>query len=157
MPQHHAAERVRRRIREWIEAEGHGSRTSLAKAVPAKFGEPKSTSWVTDLLRRSGKKQSDLRLRDLDAVAAAMGVPPGDLVRRDQDLYLEVTPSEIRLLRYFRALPDVIRGHLLTYCDYIFGFHERALSEQAAERDRRTNLAKAELAQQKKRKTPVSA
>lgn len=142
MPNYNAAERVRQRIQEWTTREGHGSKKMLAAAVMSKYGDTKSLSWVTDLLRISGKKKSDLRLRDLDDVAEALGIPPGDLVRRPNDHYLEVTPTEMRLLHHFRSLPDAIRQHMIASMDYLFGFHERSLREQAAERDRRTQLAK---------------
>lgn len=142
MAQHrNAAERVRLRIVEWVREKGHGSKTKLANAVPAPFGETKGRSWATDIL----KGGSDLRLRDLDAIADLIGEPPGDLVKRPGDHYLEVTPSEMRLLRYFRGMPDVIRGHFLAYVDYIFSFHQRALADQAAERETKTAIAREEL------------
>lgn len=142
-----AAERVRRRIAEWTKRQGHGSKKTLAHAVKAKFGTKKSASWATGLTKPDG---SDLRLRDLDDVAQLLDVPPGDLVRRDTDHYLEVTPSEMRLLRHFRMVPDVIRGHWMAYLDYIFGPHEQAFAEQATERDRRTAEARADQLARKK-------
>lgn len=141
----HAAERVRVRIKEWCDREGHGSKKQLAEAVNGLFGDTKSRSWATDIT--SGG--ADLRLRDLDAIANLLDVPPGDLVRRPHDHYLEVTPTEMRLLRYFRAMPDVTRGHFIAYLDYIFGFQERALAEQAAERDVKTRSAREEHARRK--------
>lgn len=142
MRHENAAERVRRRIKDWIDAAGHGSRTRLADAVTGLYGQSRSPSWVTDILDGPDDGGQDLRLRDLDAVALAMAVPPGDLVRHADNLYLEVTPSEMRLLRFFRALPDVTRHHMLAYLDYLFGIQQQVLEKQAQERDERTAEAK---------------
>lgn len=149
----HAAERVRKRLLEWTKERGHGSRKELAEAVPAPFGETKSSSWVTDLLREGGG--ADLRLRDLDAVARLLDVPPGDLVRRNGDHYLEVTPTEMRLLRFHRALPEFTRHQVMGYFDYIYNLQQKVLETQASERDERTAEAKRQLARdQQTRKRP---
>lgn len=148
-PQRHAAERVRLRIREWLEKTGHGSRTQMAEAVFGKFGAQRSRSWVSDIQKGLDGGGADLRLRDLDAIADLLNVPPGELVRRPADHYVEVTPTELRVLRYFRTMPDVIRGHFLAYVDYIFSFQERALAEQAAERETKTAAARTELKRRK--------
>lgn len=137
-----AAERVRRRIAAWIKAEGHGSRKRLAEAVRGLYGHQRSASWVTDVLDGPEAGGQDLRLRDLDAVAAAMNVPPGELVAANDRAYVEVTPSEHRLLCFYRGLPDVVRHHLVHWLEYVFSLQETHLNEQANERDRRTAIAK---------------
>lgn len=137
-----AAARVRRRLREWVEREGHGSKIRLAEAVSAKYGEPKSPAWVTGILMGPDKNGQDLRLRDLDAVAEFLGVPPGDLVRREGDLYVEVLPTEMRFLRHVRALPDTARHHWIAFLDYVFGFQERLIAEQKGIVDGRTKAAR---------------
>ena len=143
-----AAARVRRRIAEWIAAQGHGSRKRLADAVKGLYGHSRSPSWITDIIDGPDEGGQDLRLKDLDAVADAMGVPPGDLVRRDDNLYLEITQNEIRILRFFRALPDVARHHMLGYFDYLYSTQQRLLETQAQERDQRTSEARRERARQ---------
>lgn len=145
-----AAGRVRQRIAEWVQREGHGSRKRLADAVRGLYGKSRSPSWITDILDGPDSGGQDLRLRDLDAVAAAMGVPPGDLVRHDDNLYLEVTPSEIRILRFYRALPDVARHHLVGYLDYLYAMQQKVLEAQSAERDARTAEARREREREKK-------
>lgn len=150
MRHENAATRVRRRIAEWVKEKGHGSRKTLAAAVKGLYGYSRSPSWVTDILDGPEHGGQDLRLRDLDAIAEAMEVPPGDLVRRNDAIYMELSATEARLIRYFRAMPDVIRGHFLAYVDYIYGFQERALADQAAERDRRTKAAQAEHLERRK-------
>lgn len=144
MAQQHAAERVRSRVREWLDATGHGSRKRLAKAVHGKFGIKRSSSWVSDITRSEGK-QIDVALRDLDEIAEAMGVPPGNLVRRTNDYYEEVTPPEMRLLHWYRSLPHAVRSQLMSVLDYVFSFHDKALAEQLAERQRLTAIAKARI------------
>jgi hypothetical protein len=136
--QENAAERVRRRLTEWVKAQGHGSRKAVADAVAGLYGVERSSSWVTDITE--GKQ--DLRLRDLDGVAIALGTQPGDLVRRDDNLYAEVTAAEMRLLRFYRALPDVARHSFMGYFDYLYGILQKNLEIQALERDARTAKAK---------------
>lgn len=143
--QQNAAERVRARIKEWVEAQGHGSQRRLARAVPGKFGEPRSDQWLSDILN----DRQDLALSDLDAVADAMGVPPGDLVRRNNDHYLELIPSEMRFVTLLRTLPDTIRHNLLAVWAYFDGFQTRLLKEQKATVDQRTKAARMERARWK--------
>lgn len=142
MRHENAAARVRRRIADWVKEKGHGSRKRLAEAVHALYGAPRSQSWITDLTDGPDKGGQDLRLRDLDALASAMGLPPGDLVKREDDHYVEVTSAEMRILRYYRMMPDAIRHQWVACLDYLYSFQERALAEQSAERDRRTQEAR---------------
>lgn len=137
-----AAVRVRRRIADWVKREGHGSRKRLAEAVRGLYGKPRSSAWVTDLLDGPEAGGQDLRLRDLDAVAAALKVPPGELVARDDHEYTEVTPSERKLLRYYRTLPAVIQHHMISYLDFLHAAHERELANSERERKARTEQAK---------------
>lgn len=137
-----AAARVRRRIREWVEREGHGSKKRLADAVLGLYGVTRSSSWVTDILDGPAAKGQDLRLRDLDAVAIAMGVPPGDLVRHNDNLYAEITPSELRILRFYRCMPETVRHHFIFYFEYLFGTQQQLLEDQARQRDTLTAEAK---------------
>ena len=142
-----AAARVRRRLREWVQEHGHGSRKRLAEAVTGLYGVSLSASWATDVLRRDEdkRKATDVQLAYLDALAELLNMPPGELVARDGDHYLEVTPSERRLIMYFRSMPDVIRGHAVAYLDFLFSAHqERAQDEIAAAKKR--NVAASRLA-----------
>lgn len=135
-----AAERVRLRLNEWAIEVGHGAGKRLGEAVSGKFGEQMSPQWASGIL--SGK--SDLRLKDLDAVAELLGVPPGDLVRRDGDHYLELIPTEMLFVRYLRGLPDTVRKHLLHVCDYFYAFQDGVLKAQRAQVDLRTKAARAQ-------------
>lgn len=156
MRHENAAARVRRRIAEWVKEQGHGSRKRLAVAVAGLYGASRSQSWVTDLIDGPENGGQDLRLRDLDAVAQAMGVRPGDLVRRDDNTYLEITPSETKVIRYLRALPDVARHHFLAYLEYLRDMQQRQLEEQARERDARTAEARRRHEAERRRTKHIS-
>jgi len=121
-----AAQRVRQRINEWIAKEGHGSRKRLADAVGSRYGQSKAPTWVTGILKGPDKKGQDLRLADLDDVAECLGVPPGDLVKKPERTYMEVTYAEMRLIQYYRALPDTIRHGWIAWLDYMFKFQQTA-------------------------------
>jgi hypothetical protein len=137
-----AAARVRQRIRDWLEGEGHGGKKRLADAVSSRYGHKKGQSWVTGIVKGPGNKGQDLRLSDLDDVAEVMGVAPGELVRHPDKHCLEVTETEFRILQYVRAMPDTIRAGYVNWLDYLFKFKQTAMTEQSKERDRRTKRAR---------------
>jgi len=133
-----AAERVRAKLNLWANAQGHGARRTLAAAVSGKYGEPMSIQWASGVL--SGHQ--DLRLDQLDAVAALLNVAPGDLVARAGDHYLEVLPSERKFVEHLRSMPDIIRRHLLATWDYFLEAHVELLTVRKDQVDGRTKLAK---------------
>lgn len=133
-----AAERVRQRIREWVASQGRGSQQRLADAVPGRFGEPKTPQWMSDVL----KGKSDLSLRDLDAVAEHLGVPPGHLVRKNDRNYEELTMAESRLLSYFRSWPETIRHAWLNWLEYLTRFQRDVVFESKAAKQKRTRAAR---------------
>lgn len=138
VPQLDAAERVRRRLQEWAKTRGRGAGKELAAAVPGKFGQPMTEQWASGILNG----RNDLRLADLDSIAELLHVPPGDLVRRDGDHYVEVIPSEMRFLKYVRSVPDTVRHHWLMCLDYLFAFQEQVMNENRATIDKRTKAAR---------------
>lgn len=135
-----AAQRVRARIKEWTERQGHGSKKRLADAVarrwedPARKGLKNGQAWATGII--NGRQ--DLRLADLDAVADLLGEPPGALVRKNDRNYHELTMAETRLVMHYRSLPEMVRHNWLAYLDYLFRFHEQAIHDQGRERQTRT-------------------
>lgn len=146
MPNRNAEERVHARIKEWAERTGHGAGRMLAAAVNGRYGEKMSEQWASGII-----KGNPLRLKYLDAIAELLGVPPGDLVRRYNDHYLEVIPSEMRFLKHIRSLPDTVRQHWLAFLDYVFGFQDTLLTERKSTIDKRTKLARLERARQRQR------
>lgn len=133
-----ANERVRQRIREWCQREGHGSQRRLAKAVSGKFGHEKTDQWISDILNR----RADVTLRDLDAICDHMQIPPGELVRRSDRNYEELTMAESRVLRFYRTLPDTVRHHWLQWMEYVFRFHQDFLQQTAEQRAKLTKVAR---------------
>lgn len=119
---------------EWVAQQGRGSQKRLADAVPGKFGEPKTEQWLSDVL----KGKSDLSLRDLDAIADHLQVPPGYLVRRNDRNYEELTMAESRLLQYFRAWPETIRHTWLAWLEYLTRFQRDQVYEGKAAKHRKT-------------------
>lgn len=146
MPQPNAAERVRNRLNEWAKAQGWGARKKLAEGVVGKYGKPMSIQWASGVL----KGHQQVGLDQLDDVAALLGVPPGDLVRRDKDHYMELIGSEMRFVSHLRAMPDTVRQHMLHVWEYFGGFQERLLKEQKATVDGRTKAARLERLNQKR-------
>lgn len=118
-----AAQRVRQRIKDWLAKEGHGSQKRLADAVSSRYGQPKAPTWVTGIISGPQNRGQDLRLADLDDVADCLGMQPGDLVRRHDRNYLELTTVETRLVQYYRALPETIRHGWIAWLDHMFKTH----------------------------------
>jgi len=133
-----AADRVRKRIKEWVEAEGHGSQRRLAQAVSSKYGEPKSDQWISDILN----ERADVTLRDLDNIADHLQVAPGWLIRGHDRNYEELTMTESKVLHYFRGMPDTVRHSWMVCLDYLFSFQEAKLTKAKMTRTQRTAEAR---------------
>jgi transcriptional regulator with XRE-family HTH domain len=133
-----ASDRVLARLSTWAEHEGRGSRKKLAEAVTGKYGEPMTIQWASGVINGHQKVSLD----QLDAIAALLGVPPGDLVKRDEDHYMEVLPHEMRFVGHLRSMPDAIRRHLMYVWDYFLETQDRILVQQKDQVDRRTKAAR---------------
>lgn len=95
-----AADRVRERMRDWMETTGLDQRT-FAEALG------KSQVWLQKVL----KGENHVRLRDLDQVAHAMRTSAAELVRDESARYtLECSPSEVRLVERLRHHPEVYQA-----------------------------------------------
>lgn len=70
----------------------------------------KSEAWLANVL--NGKR--GLRLVDLDKVAEFFHVPPSELVREQDAELIEVTPSELALLRKVRRSGPEFRDSVWT-------------------------------------------
>lgn len=92
------AERVRARLRQWVETTKIGQR-ELAKDLN------KTQVWLQKVL--TGENQ--VRLRDLDDVAKALRTTACELVRSDDERYhFELTPTEVRVIEHMRHRPDTL-------------------------------------------------
>lgn len=104
-----APTRVRQRITRLLEERGLTNR-ALAKVIGH------TDQWVSNLL--AGRML--LSLRDLDAIAKALNVPPGEIVRVADEPW-ELSPTEMRVVRALRMLPPAVRDHLMLLADYLIG------------------------------------
>lgn len=102
--------RVRSRLRHLLKQRGMTNR-----AFGKRLGH--GDQWVSNLL--AGR--FTLALDDLDEAARAVGVLPSDLVRRDDEEAMILTPTEGRLIRAIRALPVAIRDHIRILAEYLMG------------------------------------
>lgn len=104
-----AAARVSRRITERLKERGL---TGRALAQRLSHGD----GWISGI--KLGKWA--LGLDELDEAAEFLGLTPSDLVRKDGGLW-ELQPTEQRLVRALRALPPILRDHLVTLAEYLMG------------------------------------
>lgn len=94
------AERVRDRMRHWMDTTHTGQREFAADLK-------KTQVWLQKIL----KGENHVRLKDLDQIADAMRTTASELVRGEDDRYtVEVTPTELRILENLRRSEEVLRG-----------------------------------------------
>lgn len=94
--------RMRKRIRDRLD-ELRMTQRELAKAVGH------NDAWISGVL----DGYQGLSWKDFDAVATALSLSPAELVRHDSDTVRELSPREMRLLRYFQDWPEPIKDYWL--------------------------------------------
>lgn len=92
--------RARERLRLALDSDNWTQR-ELAKRVG------KSQPWLQKILTG----ENALRLDDLDRVAAALGIPPGELIRDGGNELVEIAPTELQAVRALRAMSVEVRLH----------------------------------------------
>lgn len=103
-----AMERLRRRLNALIDERTTAGKIRQ-KALAAHLN--KTEAWLTNILH--GKR--GLRLVDIDRIAEFFHVPASELIRETDNLLIEVTPTELGLLRRLRrADPEWRRAFLTT-------------------------------------------
>lgn len=112
-----ATERVRQRIAEWVKQRGHGAQRELLKNIKAWCRDTRSDQWLSDILNRRAK----IMLDDVDLVACAMEVPPGDLIRQRDRNYLELTMQESAVVLWFRSMTTDARRYFLGWLGILAG------------------------------------
>lgn len=91
------ADRVRERMRRWMDVTKIGQR-AFAKDLH------KTQIWLQKVL----VGENHVRLRDLDLVAAAMHTTAAELVRSDDNRYqLELSPTEVQIIERLRRRGDL--------------------------------------------------
>ena len=95
------AERVRERIKRWMETAQLGQR-ELARDLG------KSQVWLQKVLAG----ENAVRLRDIDLIADALRTTAAELLRdSDDERYtLELTPTEVRVIERLRRRPEILEG-----------------------------------------------
>lgn len=115
-----AMERVRRRLALMLDERTHAGKLRQ-KALVRHCG--KSAAWISNIL--AGRK--GLRLVDLDLVADFFRIPPSELVRETDSDLVEVSPSELALLRKLRRSSDKFKEGI-----YMFAGLELAAQDARA-------------------------
>lgn len=94
------AERVRNRMKRWLEVTGI-TQGAFAQEIQ------KSQVWLQKILTG----ENHVRLRDLDDVAHAMRTTAAELVRTEDERYqLELSPTEVRVLEQLRRRPELVHA-----------------------------------------------
>jgi transcriptional regulator with XRE-family HTH domain len=109
MPIPDARTRVRQRIKRLLEDRGV-TQGAFAHALGHR------DQWASHFFQ--GK--FPLSLDQLDDAAKFFNVPPGEIVRV-QDEPWELSPTEMRVVRALRMLPPPVRDHLTILADYLIG------------------------------------
>lgn len=107
-----AMERIRARLNAELDEKrlgGKRKQRELAAFMEKATGEEKGTAWISNIL--AGRR--DLRLIHLDAVAEFFRVPPAELLRRPDDVSMELSPTERLLIRNLRRMDPVQRDSFL--------------------------------------------
>lgn len=102
--------RIRVRILHRLDELGMTAR-ELARAVGH------DDAWISGILKGS----QGLHWKDFDAVADKLNLPPSELVRYDEAMVRELSPSEQRMVRHFQNWPQSIRDSWLEVMDYFVG------------------------------------
>lgn len=102
-----AMERLRRRLAILIDERSNASRFRQ-KALARHLN--KTEAWLTNVL--NGRR--GLRLVDLDTIADFFHVPPSELIRAGDDPLVEVSPSELALLKKMRRSSPSFREAVWT-------------------------------------------
>jgi transcriptional regulator with XRE-family HTH domain len=118
-----AMERIRARLKALLDERQLGGGTQKQKKLAefvAKYNretKPRSQAWISNILNN----RRDLRLDDLDAVAEFFRLPPAELLRRPDDVSMELSPTERLLIRNLRRMDPVRRDSVLNLCGVSVG------------------------------------
>jgi len=118
--------RVRVRIQERLDELGMTAR-ELGRGVGH------DDAWISGIL----KGTQGLPWKDFDAVAEKLRMSPSELVRHEDAIIRELSPSEMRLLRHFQNWPSTIRDAWLDILEYFVGSMPDRDSEELIARVRK--------------------
>lgn len=106
-------ERMRVRIRARLDELGMTARELAQKARPGE-SDLALDSWISGVI--TGVQA--LSWKHFDAVCAALNMSPAELVRDDDSVLRELTPTEMALLRHYQQWPAQIQERWLRLLDY---------------------------------------
>jgi len=113
-------ERMRQRVRARLDELGMSGREVALSVRPRPFTEDhqewqdKIDSWWSSIM--TGR--AALSWEYVDAVCAALRISVSELVRDDDTELRELTPSEMRLLRYYQNWPRAVQDRWLKLLEY---------------------------------------
>jgi transcriptional regulator with XRE-family HTH domain len=110
--------RIRSRIRARLEELDMTAR-ELARAVG--HGD----AWISGILKGS----QGIDWKDFDAIAEKLNLPPSELVRMDESELRELSPTEMRLHRYYQLWPAAVQQK---WADILDHFHVSAPDRETA-------------------------
>lgn len=110
-----ATERVRLRLVDWVTARKHGAQRQLLDRIQKQTNEIRKDSWLSGIVNG----QKNLTLDDLDLIADAMDVPPGELVRKHDRNYWELTMEESKVVEWLRLMTSDSRRHFVAWVEPI--------------------------------------
>jgi transcriptional regulator with XRE-family HTH domain len=110
---------MRERVRALLDRQGKSLR-KLADALDIDHGE------VSKKLRERkpgepDERNRDFTMRQIDAVAEFLRVPPALLIQNDTSTLQELTDEELRLVKHWREWPPDIQELVLPLLDYFTG------------------------------------
>jgi transcriptional regulator with XRE-family HTH domain len=109
-----AQTRIRLRIRARLDELGMTAR-ELARAVRRDATDDREAdAWISGIL--AGRQ--GVHLKHLDALADKLALSPSELVRHDDSALRELTPREMRLLKYYQDWPNEMQDRWLAMLDY---------------------------------------
>jgi hypothetical protein len=105
-----AAQRLKRNVRRLLDEQRglKGPRRTISGLAGQLELKPNG---VSTILKASGVPH--FKLRQVDQIAEYFGVPPAVLIKEDDSNLVELTPSEMRLIRIWREWPREIQHHVL--------------------------------------------
>lgn len=89
----------------------------LARRVRPGLEDREVDSWISGIL----KGTSGLHWKYFDEVCEALGLSPSELVRHDDTQLRELTPREMRVLRYYQEWPPDMQDRWLAMLDFFSG------------------------------------
>lgn len=113
-----AGQRLKRNVKRLID-EHRGQKGEKRTIAGLAAALDQKANGISTILKRSDVPH--FKLRDLDTIAAYFGVPPAALIKEDGNAIFELTPTEMAVIRHWRALPRDVQMRLIEVLNYFAG------------------------------------